>query len=92
MLLPTSPTLARDLSQQIASRNVEKSYLCLARGGAKSFPEREGIIEERLALENGRVRIAKKGEEGTDTKTRWEVIASSVSFFYPTWSLRSGLN
>jgi hypothetical protein len=27
---------------------------------------------------DGRVRLAQKGEEGTDTETRWEVVASSV--------------
>jgi hypothetical protein len=79
MLLPTSQTLARDLSQQFTSHNVEKTYLALVRGGAQSFPEKEGMLQERLVLEDGRARKARKDEEGTPTKTRWELMASSVS-------------
>jgi 23S rRNA-/tRNA-specific pseudouridylate synthase len=78
MLLPTSQALARDLSQQFAAHTVEKTYLALVRGGAQSFTQKEGVLEERLMLEDGRVRKAKKGEEGTMTKTRWELVASSV--------------
>jgi 23S rRNA-/tRNA-specific pseudouridylate synthase len=78
MLLPTSQALSRDIAQQFASRSLEKTYLALVRGGAKSFAKTEGVIEENLVLNDGRARKARKGEEGTGTSTRWELLGSSV--------------
>jgi 23S rRNA-/tRNA-specific pseudouridylate synthase len=78
--------LARELSQQFRTRAIEKSYLALVRGAAKSFPVNEGLITASLRFDDGRVRARAADAQaqaepagGKPARTAWEVLASSVS-------------
>ncbi|KAI0267137.1 pseudouridine synthase [Gloeopeniophorella convolvens] len=78
LILARTISLARELSQQFRTHAVEKTYLALVRGGAKTFPTKEGLISGALSFENGRVRIGAETEPGSKpARTAWEVLASS---------------
>jgi 23S rRNA-/tRNA-specific pseudouridylate synthase len=90
LLLPTSSSFARDISNQISSRQVQKSYLALVRGGKQSFEKKSGVIDLGLHVDtHGRMRVGrpggsvKGGEKETimPARTNWEVIAHSVGPF-----------
>jgi len=49
--------LARELSQQFRARAIDKSYLALVHGDARSFPAKEGVIDALLSFDDGRVRL-----------------------------------
>lgn len=79
--------LAQDLSRQFRSREVQKTYLALVRGGARSFETAFGTIENMLSYHHGRFVVGKeellekKSEiEERKAKTDWTLVASSVSF------------
>ncbi|KAI1795407.1 pseudouridine synthase [Ganoderma leucocontextum] len=48
---------ARDFSNQMSGRQVEKTYLALVVAGASAFPEKQGVIETKLECRNGWVSI-----------------------------------
>ena len=49
--------MARELSQQFRARAIDKSYLALVHGDAKSFPTKGGLIDASLSFDDGRVRL-----------------------------------
>jgi 23S rRNA-/tRNA-specific pseudouridylate synthase len=82
--------MARELSQQFRTHAIEKTYLALVRGDARSFPVKEGLIAASLSFDDGRVRAQaaasddaraeeEPGSGGKAARTAWEVLASSVS-------------
>jgi len=95
--------LARELSQQFRARAVDKSYIALVHGDARSFPKKEGLIDASLSFDDGRVRLLGLGVQAvtsgdgsgaqaalpvaepdpggktTAARTKWEILASSVS-------------
>ncbi|GLB44552.1 putative RNA pseudouridylate synthase [Lyophyllum shimeji] len=76
LLLARSATHARKLSQQFQSRTVDKTYLALVRGGAKSFPSKSGEIRTPILYNDGRASID-PSFQGDPSATEWELIASS---------------
>lgn len=48
---------ARDFSNQMSARQIEKTYLALVVGDASAFPQKQGVIETKLECGNGLVRI-----------------------------------
>jgi 23S rRNA-/tRNA-specific pseudouridylate synthase len=71
--------MARELSQQFQQRTVEKTYLALVRGGAKSFPSTASQIRSPIQYVNGRASLD-SSDLGKPSSTDWELICSSVSF------------
>ena len=57
LLLARTKALAQELSRQFRARAIEKSYLALVHGDARSFPEKEGQIDASLNFDDGRVRL-----------------------------------
>ncbi|KAI0288528.1 pseudouridine synthase [Russula brevipes] len=84
LILARTKALARELSQQFRTHAIEKSYLALVRGAAKSFPVKEGLITASLRSDDGRVRVHAADTQaqaepagGKPARTAWEVLASS---------------
>ena len=78
---------ARDISQQIQSRTMEKRYLAVVRGGSKSFSNPHGQIKKTLSIDSeGRVNLASSSELASnkapaklkESWTDWELLGSSV--------------
>ncbi|KAF9463403.1 pseudouridine synthase [Collybia nuda] len=76
LVFARTPHQARGLSQQFQQRTVEKTYLALVRGGAKSFESSFGEIRAPIAYNDGRGSLD-ISEEGLPSLTGWEVVASS---------------
>ncbi|SRR5258708_5703997 len=57
LVLARTKALARELSQQFRARAIDKSYLALVHGDARSFPAKEGVIDALLSFDDGRVRL-----------------------------------
>ena len=85
LILARTKALARELSRQFRTHAIGKTYLALVRGGARRFPEKEGLIAGALGFRDGRVRIASgaqtepAGSSSKSARTGWELLASSVS-------------
>ncbi|TFY72905.1 hypothetical protein EVG20_g56 [Dentipellis fragilis] len=78
LLLARTKSAAQQLSQQFQSRTVDKSYLALVRGGAKTFPEPRGSIDSFLRINDGRVSLSTMDAPGSKpAQTDWELLASS---------------
>ncbi|KAF8482798.1 pseudouridine synthase [Russula ochroleuca] len=92
LVLACTKALARELSRQFRTHAIEKTYLALVRGDARTFPVKSGLIAAPLSFDDGRVGVqAARGsysysgaqtEEETDpggkaARTAWEVLASS---------------
>ncbi|CAK5264652.1 unnamed protein product [Mycena citricolor] len=77
LLLGTSSAAARDLLTQFRRRLVDKTYLALVRGGSRSFPGTRGEISAPLVSEDGRMRLGSQGSGERESRTEWEVVASS---------------
>ncbi|KAJ7139581.1 pseudouridine synthase [Mycena epipterygia] len=85
-VLARSKDVSRELSTQLRARTVDKTYLALVRGGSQSFFQKTGQIRTPLRYPDGRATIVTEGElqaldpEGPqpkESKTDWEVVASS---------------
>lgn len=88
-VLARSKDVSRELSTQLRARTVDKTYLALVRGGSQSFSQKTGQIRTPLRYLDGRATIVTEAElqaldpEGPqpkESKTDWEVVASSVSY------------
>jgi hypothetical protein len=85
LVLARSLNVAHDLSGQFQRRTVDKTYLALVRGGSRSFPQTSGQIRTFLEFPNGRASLVPQGQlpkagEPKESRTDWELVASSVSF------------
>lgn len=82
---------ARDLSQQLRTRSLDKTYLAIVRGGGRSFTERSGIIKNHLICSaDGTVSVTEDPEYPkassqkdrpkwvSQAETHWELINPSV--------------
>lgn len=78
-MLARSASAARQLSQQFQQKTVDKSYLALVRGGAKSFGQKSGEIRVPIHYNDGWATTQAK--DGKYSATDWELVASSVSEF-----------
>ncbi|KAI0047769.1 pseudouridine synthase [Auriscalpium vulgare] len=78
LVLARTKAMSQELSQQFHSHDVNKSYLALVRGGAKTFPEKAGEIDGSMYIDDGRVSLKpSKDAEAKRARTGWEVLASS---------------
>ncbi|KAJ7693553.1 pseudouridine synthase [Mycena rosella] len=83
LVLARSIGVARELSAQFKNRTVDKTYLALVRGGSQSFTQKSGQIRTPLTYEDGRASLMSEAQlqdaerEPTESKTDWEVVASS---------------
>ncbi|KAF8153960.1 pseudouridine synthase [Crassisporium funariophilum] len=75
LLIALNRQTAKSLCRQFEEGTVHKSYLALVRGGAKSFPDTHGQINEPVLYEDGRASIY--GGLGKASKSEWKLIASS---------------
>jgi hypothetical protein len=65
LVLARTKALARELSQQFRARAIDKLYLALVHGDAKSFfPAKEGLIDASLSFDDGRVRLGVQAAAG----------------------------
>ena len=78
LILARTSAMARDLSQQFQQRTVQKVYLALVRGGAKSFFSTGGQIRSPIQYVNGRASLDPSDLENPSI-TDWELVGSSVS-------------
>ncbi|KAG6890864.1 hypothetical protein C0992_012250 [Termitomyces sp. T32_za158] len=78
LVLGRSSIHARNLAQQFRARTVDKTYLALVRGGAKTFPTKSGQIRTPIKYEDGRASID-RSSNGKPSVTDWEVVSSSPS-------------
>lgn len=78
LLLATTATHARALSQQFQDHVVHKTYLALVRGGRKSFHgNAKGTISSRIKVApDGRVKVDEG--HGEVAMTDWKLLGSSV--------------
>jgi 23S rRNA-/tRNA-specific pseudouridylate synthase len=94
LLLARSLAQVRTLHTQFRTREVEKTYLALVRGGERSFPGRSGQLKDvfrygrdgrfERALPLGRkekkmIESDNRGVVGL-AETHWELLGTSVSF------------
>ncbi|KAJ7293809.1 pseudouridine synthase [Mycena rebaudengoi] len=81
LMLARSIDTARELSLQLKTRTVQKTYLALVRAGSKSFAQTTGQIQLQLTYSDGRAKILQEGEVPAsppqDSITQWEVVGSS---------------
>ncbi|KAH8102681.1 pseudouridine synthase [Cristinia sonorae] len=83
LVLALNKGVARDVSQQLKSRSVDKTYLAIVRGGSKTFPSQTGTISNTLIIDTeGRVSYPTAEEKTGEFKekaavTDWEVLATS---------------
>ncbi|KAK7677184.1 hypothetical protein QCA50_019893 [Cerrena zonata] len=83
---------ARDISQQLQARTLDKTYLAIVRGGGRSFTERSGVISNYLICDaEGTVSVTKNSEWPktrsqkdrpkwlSKSETHWELVNSSPS-------------
>lgn len=75
LLLARTPHGARDLSQQLSSRMVHKTYLALVRAGKETFEKASGQIREKIRYIDGRPRI---DQNGILALTSWSLIDTSA--------------
>ncbi len=81
LLLATNDRHVKTFAKQFQDHDIRKSYLAIVRGGSESFRgARTGTIDEWLGVEDGRVRVDEMN--GSLALTGWEVLGSSVSFFF----------
>ena len=70
--------MARELSQQLQNRTMEKTYLALVRGGRKTFPCNSGRINASIQYIDGRATLDLL-QDCKPSITEWELVDSSVS-------------
>jgi hypothetical protein len=78
LLLARSPEALKAFSQQFSSREVQKTYLALVRGGCQTFPGKSGDIGVTLQADKTGKTCISTSEKGTMTYTSWELLGSSV--------------
>ncbi|KAJ7456505.1 pseudouridine synthase [Mycena latifolia] len=80
-VLARSHGVANELSKQFKSRNVDKTYLALVRGGRQSFPHSSGQIRTPVEYLDGWPTLISENEPRDaplkESKTDWELVASS---------------
>ncbi|PPQ66414.1 hypothetical protein CVT26_011283 [Gymnopilus dilepis] len=76
-LIALNSNVAKAMSSQFQQGTVSKTYLALVRGGPQSFSNKSGIIDVPLIYRDGRGDIGRKGKDGKEALTEWELVSSS---------------
>lgn len=80
LLVARTKQVAARLSLQLQAGQIHRTYLAVVHGQLK--PGYQGTIEQRLRVDDDRVRIAWPDDSESDTlaaATEWECLASAVS-------------
>ena len=61
------------MNAQFATREIQRKYLAILRGGEKSFPEKEFKVRTLLEIDDGHVSVVKGAAEGQENDRVEEV-------------------
>ena len=86
LLFATSSVHADKIGLQFRQREIDKTYLAVVRGGADRFPAKTGAVEGIIyqlntpgGLTTAREHPPELIRRKANTKSEWEVLATSVS-------------